>query len=583
MLGRMLLVATLVSVVGVAHAAIPCTVVGDCGVPAPCTSWVCVGLTGSKTCNQVLQTGPACHPGGDLCQLGKCSAGTCAFVSDVICTQPANTCLQAICSSGACVNVNRSNGTSCDDNMACTSGDKCNAGTCVGSPVMCPSNTACATYSCNGTATCSVSYGGTSTACDDSNPCTSSDHCDGSGTCTGSAVSCPAGDACHSFKCNGTASCTQVNAPTTTKCVDGDPCTYNEFCDGSGGCAKTPVVCPASTTCVSYACNGTATCSATNTAANTACAPTTPDPSPCHGYACDGSGSCNVHPSNIGTACGAAGTACHHSQCDASGNCSTINDPTSKACPASDSNPCHAFFCDGAGGCTFIAVSDGTTCDADSSQCTPHDTCQAGACVADIAHQVVCTGDECNTSACRASDGACIKTPKSGSCGLSGACYSAGMCQAGVCDGKPLSSGTSCTSGNSCQQGGQCDGSGGCVESPKADGTPCAAPSGCNTGGACMNGGCACQRPDLGGMEPVDLASAPASDGGSSLDLASQEIPADLAMSSSNDLAGDPAKAGAGTGGCSLVTHEERRASLCSLFLLLLVVVCGLRLRRERR
>jgi hypothetical protein len=72
-------------------------------------------------------------------------------------------------------------------------------------------------------------------------------------------------------------------------CNDGNACTYNDVCDGSGHCGGTAVTCPGNSACTSYSCNGTSSCSVSYAARGTRCGV-------CHcgEIDCDGSGSCNV-------------------------------------------------------------------------------------------------------------------------------------------------------------------------------------------------------------------------------------------------------------------------------------------------
>jgi len=71
--------------------------------------------------------------------------------------------------------VNTPNTNPCDDASACTTGDTCSAGACVGTPVQCDDANAC-----NGVETCDPSFGcqiGTTPNCDDGDACTA-DTCD---------------------------------------------------------------------------------------------------------------------------------------------------------------------------------------------------------------------------------------------------------------------------------------------------------------------------------------------------------------------------------------------------------------------
>src|SRR5437879_12102475 len=90
---------------------------------------------------------------------------------------------------GVCSNPNKANGTTCNDNNACTSGETCQSGTC-GSPTS--TVTCTALDQCHVAGTCDTTTGVCSnpnkangTTCDDDNACTRSDTCQ-SGSCGGS-------------------------------------------------------------------------------------------------------------------------------------------------------------------------------------------------------------------------------------------------------------------------------------------------------------------------------------------------------------------------------------------------------------
>jgi hypothetical protein len=149
--------------------------------------------------------------------------------------------------------------------------------------VSCPANTQCTTYAPNGTSTCTVTQAGTSTTCNDSDLSTYNDHCDGSGNCVGTAVSCPANATCASYSPNGTATCTLIPASTATTCNDNSLSTYNDHCDGAGNCTGTPINCPANTQCATYTPNGTAACTSTFSPNGVSCD---------NGYVCDEPDTC---------------------------------------------------------------------------------------------------------------------------------------------------------------------------------------------------------------------------------------------------------------------------------------------------
>ncbi len=114
---------------------------------------------------------------GDAC---RCASVTCA-ASDQC--HVAGVCQPT---TGACTNPAAADGTTCDDQNACTRSDACSAGACLGSdPVTCTALDACHTAgACDpATGTCSNPAAPSGTACgDDGNPCTL-DRCDSAGVC----------------------------------------------------------------------------------------------------------------------------------------------------------------------------------------------------------------------------------------------------------------------------------------------------------------------------------------------------------------------------------------------------------------
>ena len=112
------------------------------------------------------------------------------------------------CVDGAIIEL--SSGNPCDDYNACTTGDTCNMGTCVGTPINCDDENSCTTDSCDPVTGCINTPN--SNACDDGDACT-------------------VGDVCVDGACY---------PGTLIYCDDGDPCTLDS-CDGSIGCIYIPI------------------------------------------------------------------------------------------------------------------------------------------------------------------------------------------------------------------------------------------------------------------------------------------------------------------------------------------------------
>jgi hypothetical protein len=142
-------------------------------------------------------------------------------------------------------------GKTCDDNNACTLNEQCGPDAqCVpASTVRCdtPPNAACyqAQGSCNpSSGQCEYTARPASTPCDDNNLCTQGDTCGPSAQCAGTAVQCnsPPNTACYEAagQCNAASGqCSYTPRAASASCNDGDACTTNDRCNGSGSCAGT--------------------------------------------------------------------------------------------------------------------------------------------------------------------------------------------------------------------------------------------------------------------------------------------------------------------------------------------------------
>ncbi len=357
-----------------------CQAVGTCSYQtnemscASCTTR-CLGTCQGMSCSDLqhgCRTAGRCVPGspptcfydpapatqgcddGDLCTYGDhCDASGHCAASTVSCASDSATCgVKRKCNGTAtCDESYPGASVACDDGSAATYGDHCDgAGHCVGTGVTCGSDPGpCgAVRTANGTATCSVSYPGTSVGCDDGNASTYGDHCDGAGHCVASGgVTCTSdpGPCGATRTANGTASCTVSYPGTSVGCDDGSASTYSDHCDGAGHCVGTGITCAS-------------------------------DPGPCGAVrTANGTSQCTVTYPGTSTGCndGNACTAGDH--CDGAGRCAGA----AYSCP---SDSCSTTVCDGNGGCGRTSVqTDGTPCDVvlpgNSSSCK---SCMSGVC-----------------------------------------------------------------------------------------------------------------------------------------------------------------------------------------------------------
>ena len=399
-------------------------------------------------------------------------------------TQPGE-CEKIDCINNMCATVPVLNGTSCDDEDACTENDQCTMGECSGDEITCDDGNECTADSCDPDAGCQVSTDTDGQTCNDGNLCTADDKC-AAGQCTGVDVEqcgCVIDDDCEKYDdanlCDGVLTCQdgtcKMDAASIVDCTGtaAGPC-EEVFCEeATGACA-------------------------TKNAAD--------------GGACDDSDECTVEDTCTAGVCDGEPVKCD------------------------DGEECTEDSCDPDAGCVFDAAADGTECN-DGSLCTENDGCVAGECTGDAVPEcdacmedADCSdyedGNLCNgTLACIDSQcvvdeetvvvcvapGACKQNkcnPASGECEASDAldgtkcddangCTHSDYCSGGVCKGLP----EDCDDINACTAD-SCDPDSGCVNAPKAgdcgDGDPCTINDQC-VDGACMgdpNPDCQCETDD---------------------------------------------------------------------------------------
>jgi len=192
---------------------------------------------------------------------------------------------------------------SCDDEDLCTYEDVCSFGLCEGKSVTCADDpSACGIKrACSGTATCTESFPGPETACDDAKACTHSDACNSQGSCIGQDYTCDDDLDCTQDTCIGDLDqgikgcehdlkaghclmqdifCYKVGdlnpaltdtidapcqvcdpgentiqwSPTTSGCDDVNPCTLQDKCS-AGSCGGSPKPCEDNLECTDNKCN----------------------------------------------------------------------------------------------------------------------------------------------------------------------------------------------------------------------------------------------------------------------------------------------------------------------------------------
>ena len=147
-----------------------------------CESGNCVGESGDA-CACTKDEDCASFEDGDLCNGEvKCIFSLCKVPQSTIitCPDPAadNPCVKTVCQpeTGECVQFVRENGRPCDDGDACTLGDLCLQGKCVGSaPLSCDDDNSCTNDTCNAAGGCLHEH--SLYPCEDGDACTVNDHC----------------------------------------------------------------------------------------------------------------------------------------------------------------------------------------------------------------------------------------------------------------------------------------------------------------------------------------------------------------------------------------------------------------------
>ncbi len=448
----------------------------------PCTSDQCDAVLG---CVHAPTSGP-CQFDADPCTTDECVGGACVGVPVASVCVIAGTCVPAGTSADGqpCLICDPTiaddswtplNNKDCDDGNACTAGDLCYDGACIGAVGLCDDKNPCTKNNCTPTTGCV--FLPANVPCDDGNQCTSGDDC-ATGKCVGLAMpasACDDNNPCTDDSCLPVAGC--AHAPNLVACNDGNPCTFGDYCT-AGICHAAHVVCGCNVNsdcddgnpCTVDGCDPLGGCINTPIAAGlcddgNAC---TSDDHCAKGYclgvtiACNDNEACSLDGCVPATGCvflPLQGPAC------TDGNACTTNDlcvngactGTPKNCD--DGKPCTADTCKATTGkCDHVALAEGTTCTADGSACTI-DACVGGACN----HSAIVPG------LCRI-DGACLKTGV-GELGVPclGCVPDVSQTAWSVLIGATCSDGNACTQDDGCLASGVCLG----VAVSCDDGNPC--------------------------------------------------------------------------------------------------------------
>ena len=424
--------------------------VATCDDHNPCTDDTCLSDTGCLfTPNKAPCDDANACTWGDVCAGGKCIGQKAVDCDD------ANPCTDDWCDPVAGCQ-HKFNEAPCDDSNACTLMDRCNGGECLGtSALVCDDGNVCTDDSCDPKKGCI--FVPNEAPCDDHNSCTVNDVCKG-GECRGSGtLQCDDNNYCTKDICLPDGGC--AHEPLEGACSDGDPCTLGDFCSDGKCIPGQPLVCNDNNPCTDDKCKDGACVFAPNSA-------------PCDD-----------------------GDACTKDDICALGKCSG----TKVVCD--DNNPCTADWCDPASGCKSVNISD--ACD-DGNPCTIHDVCRLGECVGsdllDCDDKNPCTDDSCNPLS------GCVNKPNTAACTDNNACTEGDQCADGKCvPGTEVD----CDDKNVCTLD-SCDTSKGCVHTPVAsacdDHNACTGDDQCS-GGVCVGKAVNCDDGLLCTVDSCDPAS----------------------------------------------------------------------------
>ena len=436
------------------------------------------GLSGDCTARKGL--GEACL-GTQQCHSGFCADGVCC---NSACDQECFGCyepgLAGSCSPGP-------DGDECDDGLACTTGETCDAGACSSpSPLDCSDDdTACST------AICDEDAGGCSNEIPE-DKCLIGDDCFDHGDIVWSTCKI----------CDSAQPTIASDAPNGFECEDGDLCTSDDSCV-DGQCLGQVVVCNDNLPCTKDSCDletglcdyeiQSGTCNIEDACFSKGDTPSGGPDSEC--LSCSpGEKQDGWSPLIDGKSCD-DGSICSLTSICEDGSCQ----PVGKLCD--DADPCTIDECVDDKTCEHSNAADLTACASDETECTM-DVCIAGLCTHPVGAGYCLIGSQCHLNGALNQDNKCTAcaaaTDQEGwtavidgqDCDDANWCTLGDACLAGECVGEmndcgatqceyhycnplteeckpwPMPNDTECDDGNACTVVDMCD-VGTCLGQPK--------------------------------------------------------------------------------------------------------------------
>ena len=457
----------------------PCSNPGEAGT---CTGKRVCGESGLSECDAQAPIAEACNGLDDDCdgladepeQVGGDFVNLC---------DDGNECTVDTCLGEAGCGYEELSQGECKDGDPCTAGDHCEAGLCVGLPIVCDDGDPCTDDLCNGVGGCKTEPN--SSPCDDQDPCTVNDMCS-DGSCGGFQVECECqADAdCELLEdgdlCNGTLYCDTSKLPYLCR-IDQPSVVICPVPEGPEDVCQKSVCEPTTGACTTvpdhegYACISGDPCTIGDTCVGGQCVPGVvigcDDGNPCTDDSCDDADGCVHLPNALGCDDGNACTLSDH--CDG-GECKY-----GSLLSCGDDNLCTDDYCDPFQGCSHKL--NNAPCD-DQDICTTGDKCHLGACLP--GNSLNCEDNNpCTSNSCNADTG-CAFTPQLGDCNDANVCTQGDVCANGWCKPGPL---LDCDDDNACTDD-ACDVSDGCLNLANAN--PCDDGNACTVGDGCQAGVC---------------------------------------------------------------------------------------------